>query len=175
MPDSMTAFAVRGGQGHGHGWTWELRSVNGKGLDLRLRLPDWLPGLEQAARAALQGRIARGSVTLGLKVQREATGAGTAMIDARALNAALVMLKKVEATAAEHNLRLAAPSAADILTLRGVADMAPPEAETEALTAALLADLDRLIDDFTAMRAAEGAALEALLRDQLAQIADLVK
>ncbi|HDR29098.1 endoribonuclease YicC domain-containing protein, partial [Rhodovulum sp.] len=41
--------------------------------------------------------------------------------------------------------------------------------------AALLADLDRLIDDFTAMRAAEGAALEALLRDQLAQIADLVK
>ncbi|TCM81497.1 YicC/YloC family endoribonuclease [Rhodovulum steppense] len=171
----MTAFAARGGQGYGHGWTWELRGVNGKGLDLRLRLPEWLPGLEQAARTVVQGRIARGSVTLGLKVQREATGAGSAMIDARALEAALVMLRKVEAAAAEHNMRLAVPSATDILTLRGVADTTLPEAATEALTAALLADLDRLIDDFAAMRAAEGEALEALLRDHLVQIAELVE
>ncbi|GAA0292706.1 YicC/YloC family endoribonuclease [Rhodovulum strictum] len=171
----MTAFAARGGQGHGHGWTWELRGVNGKGLDLRLRLPDWLPGLEQSARAAVQGRIARGSLTLGLKLVRETGGAGAAVLDPQALDAAIVMLKQVEAAAAEHNLRLAVPSAAEILALRGVTDNTLPEAATDALTAALLADLDALIDDFAAMRASEGEALEALLRDHLVQIAELVE
>ena len=50
---SMTGFASRRGQGAGCSWTWEIRSVNGKGLDLRLRLPDWIDGLESAARAAV--------------------------------------------------------------------------------------------------------------------------
>lgn len=52
MTISMTGFAARKGQGAGHGWTWDIRSVNGKGLDLRLRVPDWIDGLE----AALRGR-----------------------------------------------------------------------------------------------------------------------
>nr|WP_132546196.1 YicC/YloC family endoribonuclease [Rhodovulum euryhalinum] len=174
MPNSMTAFAARGGQGHGHGWTWELRGVNGKGFDLRLRLPDWLPGLEQSARAAVQARIARGSLTLGVKLVREAGGAGAAVLDPRALDSAIVMLKQVEAAAAEHDLRLAVPTAADILGMRGVADTTLPEAETEALVTALLADLDALIDAFVTMRAAEGEALGAVLRDHLAQIAELI-
>ncbi|TCP40978.1 YicC/YloC family endoribonuclease [Rhodovulum marinum] len=169
----MTAFAAQSGQGHGHAWTWELRGVNGKGLDLRLRLPDWLPGLEQAARAAVQRRIARGSVTLGLKIAREAGAGGAVALDPRALEAAITMIKQVEAAAAEHNLRLATPTATDILSLRGVADASLPEAETEALIATLLADLDGVIDAFVAMRAAEGEALEAVLRDHLAEIAEL--
>ena len=51
MTVSMTGFAARRGQGAGHSWAWDIRSVNGKGLDLRLRVPDWIDGLEQALRA----------------------------------------------------------------------------------------------------------------------------
>jgi hypothetical protein len=51
---SMTGFAARRGAGLGYAWVWDLRSVNGKGLDLRLRVPDWIDGLEAAVRADLQ-------------------------------------------------------------------------------------------------------------------------
>src|SRR6056297_2897694 len=51
--NSMTAFASAKGALGAQSWTWELRSVNGKGLDLRLRLPDWIEGLEPALRARL--------------------------------------------------------------------------------------------------------------------------
>ena len=55
---SMTAFASAQGAFDGYAWSWELRSVNGKGLDLRLRVPDWLPGLEQR----LKEKLGRGVV-----------------------------------------------------------------------------------------------------------------
>ena len=51
MTVSMTGFAARRGAGAGYGWLWDIRSVNGKGLDLRLRVPDWVDGLEVALRA----------------------------------------------------------------------------------------------------------------------------
>ena len=53
MRQSMTGFASLQGGGQGLSWTWELRGVNGKGLDLRLRLPDWIDGLDDASRLAL--------------------------------------------------------------------------------------------------------------------------
>ncbi len=53
MTISMTGFASRKGQGAGHAWMWDIRSVNGKGLDLRLRVPDWIDGLELALRGEL--------------------------------------------------------------------------------------------------------------------------
>ena len=56
---SMTGFAARRGLGVGYSWTWDLRSVNGKGFDLRLRLPDWIDGLEVAVRADLQKAVTR--------------------------------------------------------------------------------------------------------------------
>ena len=61
---SMTGFAGRTGQGAGAAWSWEVRSVNGKGLDLRLRLPEWIDGLEPLVRAELARRVQRGAVSL---------------------------------------------------------------------------------------------------------------
>ena len=61
---SMTGFAARRGAGLGYGWAWDLRSVNGKGFDLRLRVPDWIDGLELAIRADLQRAVVRGNVSL---------------------------------------------------------------------------------------------------------------
>ncbi len=67
MTRSMTGFAVREGALQGWRWSWELRSVNGRGLDLRLRLPDWIDGLEAPLRAAVQARLGRGNVSVSLR------------------------------------------------------------------------------------------------------------
>ncbi|NCT11881.1 MAG: YicC family protein, partial [Rhodobacterales bacterium] len=64
MIQSMTAFASRTGQTGGWSWAWDMRGVNARGLDLRLRLPDGVAGLEVALRTAIAARLARGNVTL---------------------------------------------------------------------------------------------------------------
>ncbi|MBL3563927.1 YicC family protein [Rhodovulum sulfidophilum] len=173
MLQSMTAFAARSGQTETHAWTWELRGVNSKGLDLRLRLPDWVPGLEPVVRAAVQSRVARGSVTLGLRISARDSGHGGLQIDPVALRSVLAMLGRVEAEAAAQGLSLAPSSAVEILALRGLSDSAAPEPETAPLLAALSADLTPLLDEFMAMRASEGAALATVLCDHLATISTL--
>jgi uncharacterized protein (TIGR00255 family) len=80
MTISMTGFAARKGQGAGHGWAWDLRSVNGKGLDLRLRVPDWIDGLEAALRTELGRALGRGNVSLSLKVARDGGAEGEAAL-----------------------------------------------------------------------------------------------
>ena len=71
MLKSMTGFASATGALDGWSWAWELRSVNGKGLDLRLRVPDWIDGLEIGLRKALAAVTARGNVTLSMRINRE--------------------------------------------------------------------------------------------------------
>ena len=73
---SMTGFAAGRGTGQGHGWSWDLRSVNGKGADLRLRVPDWIEGLEAGLRNALSQQVVRGSVSLTLKVAADGGAEG---------------------------------------------------------------------------------------------------
>ncbi|WP_342768174.1 YicC/YloC family endoribonuclease [Rhodovulum viride] len=171
----MTAFASRSGQTETHVWTWELRGVNGKGLDLRLRLPDWVSGLEQAVRTAVQGRVTRGSVTLGLRLTARDSAHNALHVDPAALTAALALLARVEAEAERQGLRLAPSSAVEILAMRGLADNAAPDPDTGPLLAALTADLGPLLDDFVAMRAAEGRALTTVLCDHLATISSLAE
>lgn len=171
---SMTGFAARRGAGAGYGWVWDLRSVNGKGLDLRLRVPDWIEGLEATVRAELQKAIPRGNVSLTLKVAQEETVAeGGFRLNEAALGAALAALARVEASAMAAGVTLAQPTPADVLTLRGVIDQGGQETDTGPLRAALLADLPGLLADFGAMRSAEGRALAGLLSGQLDRIAAL--
>jgi uncharacterized protein (TIGR00255 family) len=171
---SMTGFAARRGTGAGYSWAWDLRSVNGKGLDLRLRVPDWIDGLEPAIRAELQKAITRGNVSLTLKVaQDEGRDAQAFRLNEETLAAALAALARVEATAMETGLTLAQPTAADVLALRGVIDATAQETDTTPLRQALLADLPQLLADFSAMRATEGQALAAVLATQLDRIAGL--
>lgn len=170
---SMTAFAALRGQGPGAlAWAWDLRSVNGRGFEPRLRLPDGVPGLEQAVRAALAARIARGSVTLTLKLARE--GAGEAVsVSPAGLSAALAALRAVADAAAAAGVAVAPPTAAEVLALRGVAEAGAAEADPAALLSALTADLGPLLDAFAAMRQAEGAAIGALIAGHLDRIAAL--
>ena len=71
MLRSMTGFASATGSLPPHAWSWELRSVNGKGQDLRLRVPDWIDGLEIGLRKMLGAQTARGNITLSLRLARD--------------------------------------------------------------------------------------------------------
>jgi uncharacterized protein (TIGR00255 family) len=158
MTRSMTGFATARGSSGDWSWVWDLRSVNGRGLDLRLRLPDWIEGLEQAARQALQAAVSRGNVTLSLRISRAAE-AGTAMLDRAALVRTVSVLREIEDLAAEHDLAVRHATAAEIAALPGVLSAPSDEADTAALRGELLADLPGLLAAFDAARAAEGAAL----------------
>ena len=174
MTISMTGFAAAKGQGAGYVWTWEIRSVNGKGLDVRMRVPDWIEGLEPVLRADIGRAMLRGNVSLSLKVGRDQGEAGEVLrVNPLALQAVLRALSEVEAAAMSTGVTLAQATAADVLVMRGVLDAATIEADTTALRAALMEDFPKLISDFNAMRAAEGAALNRVIAGQLGTIAAL--
>jgi uncharacterized protein (TIGR00255 family) len=168
---SMTGFAQRRGEAEGWDWAWDIRSVNGRGLDLRLRLPDGIEGLEARVRAAVSAKVARGNVTVSLRLNRRGGGAA-GRLDPDALATALAALAQVETQAEAMGVTLQHSSAADVLLLRGVME-GGADAADEGLAERLAADLPPLLDAFDAMRAAEGAALAAILSAQVDRIAEL--
>lgn len=175
MTLSMTGFTTRKGQGAGHGWSWDLRAVNGKGLDLRLRVPDWIDGLEAVLRTELGRALGRGNVTLSLKVARDgaAEGGEGLRVNPAALASVLQALGEVETAAMAAGVTLAQATAADVLAVRGVLDLSAADEDTGPLRAAILADLPGLLAEFNAMRAAEGAALHGVIVAQLDRIGAL--
>ena len=174
MTVSMTGFAARRGAGAGFGWSWDIRSVNGKGLDLRLRVPDWVDGLELALRAELQKAMGRGNVSLSLKVTRETGDAQGLRLNEDVLAGVLAALARAEEVAMATGLTLGQPTAADVLAMRGVLESGAAEEDTAPLRTAILADLPALLAEFHAMRAAEGAALAQVIGAQLDRIEALV-
>ena len=175
MTVSMTGFAAQKGQGAGFSWMWDLRSVNGKGLDLRLRVPDWIDGLEHALKAELTRQLLRGNVNLSLKLAREDEAGPEALrLNGAMLSGVLAALKQVEDAAMQVGVTLGQPTGADVLAVRGVMETSALDSDSAALRAALLADVAPLIVAFKAMRASEGKALQAIIAAQLDQIAVLL-
>ncbi|WP_420342782.1 YicC family protein [Paenirhodobacter sp.] len=168
----MTGFAARQGAGAGHSWTWDMRAVNGRGLDLRLRLPE-IEGLEAPVRAAVAKAVSRGNITLSLRLTGAERGEGL-RLSSPGLGAALVALREVEAAAQAAGLTLAPTRASDILALRSVTEQVLTEsADMADLRALLLRDLDLLLREFAAMRQAEGAQIGAVVAAQAALMAAL--
>jgi uncharacterized protein (TIGR00255 family) len=163
----MTGYATREGAAPGYSWTWEVRGVNARGLDIRLRLPDGLGVLEAELRKKIGAVAARGSVNVTLRLVR-AQDTGAAGVDPAALGAALDALMQVRMVAEQRGIALAPPSPADILNLRAMNDSAGAAEMPEA--SVFLADADALLDAFIAMRRSEGAALGTVLSDQIARI-----
>ncbi|MCG7492263.1 YicC/YloC family endoribonuclease [Thalassobius sp. Cn5-15] len=172
MLQSMTGFASGKGALAPHSWTWELRSVNAKGLDLRLRVPDWIEGLETALRGQLGTALGRGNVTLSLRIQREETGS-VQVLNASVLDSTLIALSQITARAAAQGVELAPMTAADLMAQRGVMEQASSEDETKALSAALLAEFPAILQAFTDMRATEGRALHQVLTRAVDEIETL--
>ena len=172
----MTGFATARGDHGPLGWAWDLRSVNGKGLDIRLRVPDWIEGLEPATRSRLSAALGRGSVTAGLRVSRaEAEEGGVRLAEAQ-VGPMLDALARIEAEAMDRGLTLGPSTAAQVLNLRGMIEQSgAEEVEPAAILPAILADLDTAIAGLIEMRAAEGRALVATISDQLDQVEGLVE
>ncbi|NLH81459.1 MAG: YicC family protein [Phyllobacteriaceae bacterium] len=167
---SMTGFARRDGVAQGHRWTWELRSVNGKGLDARLRLPPGLDRLEIGVRERLSKRLTRGNVQAALTLAREE--AATALrINEAVLDAVIAAMNRVA-----DRIDATAPTLDGVLAIKGVletAEVEDDEATRAALDAALLVGLDDAIDDLLAARAREGEAIGRVLLGQIDEIARL--
>ena len=174
-PRSMTGFAsVTGTEGDWR-YSMDLRSVNGRGLDLRLRAPDWIEGFEPEARKALQAAVARGSVTLSVRVTREEASEGS-RVNPVALSAALSALADIEEAAHGQGMTLISVSAADIAGMRGVIDTGDDaDVNTAPLKSALMASLSDLIAAFNADRDREGRALAEVLTGRIDEIARLTE
>lgn len=169
MIRSMTAFSSATGASHGQTRQWEIRSVNGRGRDVKLRLADLGPAMEARLRKIAADRITRGNVTIGLRYVVDAD-TGTAL-DPEALDAALQTLRQVEERATSHGVSLAPTTAAALITMPGVRGAAP--AAEPLPEDALDAEFTALMEAFDAMRQAEGAALQAVLSAQVDQIETL--
>ncbi len=172
MIKSMTGFASGKGAFGPHSWTWELRSVNGKGLDLRLRMPDWLTGLEAALRSDLSKQVNRGNVTLSLRLSREEAAADI-QLNTSAMEAALEALAQTEAMAGTRGVLLAPSKASDLLSLKWMMEVGGDSDDPEPLVEKLKAEFGGLLLEFIEMRSAEGKALAGILGGQLDQIAEL--
>lgn len=168
----MTGYAALDVASDGVLRSWELRSVNGRGLDMRLRLPDRLGRLDIALRERLKKAVSRGSVTLNLRISKEDSGAGTS-IDEAALQASLSALAHVQRSAEAQGLPVGPADPARILTLPGVLASGAAE-ESFPPDDTLLAEFDELLAAFLASRAEEGAALRQTLSDQIDAMVPLV-
>ncbi|MEL7176120.1 MAG: YicC/YloC family endoribonuclease [Pseudomonadota bacterium] len=172
MLASMTGFATHAQAAHDYAWSWDVRGVNAKGLDVRLRLPDWVDGLEQAIKAQINQHIARGNVTIGLRITRD-EGDGALSINEAHLAKVLETLRDLEGRAQAQGITVAPITALDLMSARGVMDAAQATQDTGPLKAALVADFEVVLSDFITMRAAEGSALEQVLAAQLDTIETL--
>ncbi len=172
MIRSMTGFASGKGAFGSFQWSWELRGVNGKGLDLRMRAPDWLEGLEPALRGEIGKRVTRGNLTLSLRLTRVDAGADMAL-NPSALAAALDALAEIEAEAAKRAISLAPSRAVDLLALRGMMEAGAVDEDPGPLVSRLKTEFTPLLAAFIGMREGEGKALETILRDQLKRVETL--
>lgn len=173
MIHSMTAFASRTGSLGAASWVWEVRSVNARGFDLRLRLPDGIDGLEADIRKAFATVLKRGNVSLSLRLAKD--GPEQALeLDETQLDRVLAALDRIQERAFAMGVTLGQPTAADVLNQRGVVINGGGNAVDDALIGALKADIAPLLADLMAMRAQEGAALFTVVKSRLVEIADLI-
>ena len=170
--NSMTGFSRTDGVlPDGSAFTWELRSVNGRSLDVRLRLPGGQEALEATLREAARGRLRRGNVSASLSVKREDRAPWLAP-DPEALERALRLVLEVTA-----RIPGAPPPRAEaVLALPGILRADVPAADPEAGEvgrAALVRGFGEALDALVAARHAEGGKLRDILSALLDEIAAL--
>ena len=170
---SMTGFARASAEALGRVATWEARSVNGRGLEVRLRLPPGYDRLESDIRARAAKRFDRGNVALTLSV--EAPNSGSRLqVNRAALDQAIALMGELSG-----RIDAAAPRLDGILAIRGVLETVgeTPLDETEQakLDAAILSAVDGVLAGLVEARAKEGAALARVLDEALDEIESLTR
>jgi uncharacterized protein (TIGR00255 family) len=168
----MTGYARAEGGDDALGWTWEAKSVNGRGFDLRCRLPTGYDVLEIPAREAAQRLFKRGNLSLALAVRTRGSTGPLAVNEAR--------LAQLASLAAAWHRRLPdfrPPSIDGLLALRGVLEASATEDDTAAAQtnrAPMLATLEEALALLAKARAAEGVHLADSLAARLVEIEALI-
>ncbi len=171
-PQSMTGFARSEGHWTRYRWTWELRSVNGKGLDFRLRLPQGSDHLESEVRKRLSGRLSRGNVQVALSIVL-AESRLELVVNEPALQAVLDLKARLGDAVDDRPLTMEG-----LLGMRGIAEFREAEdneAAIETRDRMILDDLDLALDRLSAMRGDEGEKIVAVLSRQIDRIGSLTE
>ena len=167
----MTGFARVDGRAGNKAWIWELKSVNGRGLELRFRLPPGFDSIEADLRSAAQARLVRGNVNLNLQlVESTNVEAPSYRLNEALLEQLLAMAGKLESRG------VGAPRLDGLLAVRGVVEpvgMIEDEAARETLEAAVKQSFIEALDKLVQSRNAEGAKLAEVLGGQFREIAAL--
>lgn len=158
----MTGFARAEGEHAGQRWIWELKSVNGRGLDLKLRTPPGLDTLEPALRAAVSAKFKRGSLQASLNLARDAAAAAPIKID-------FALVERLIQAGETFGARVEKPRWDGLLAVRGVVQTEDVAEQTEeeraALEAALLAGFSAAVEKLAEARQAEGRTLRAVFSE----------
>jgi uncharacterized protein (TIGR00255 family) len=169
---SMTGFARSAGNSGDYGWAWELKSVNGKALDVRLRMPTGYDHLEIQSRNAIQNSFKRGNIQASLSIangkQHEKLSINSEVLD------------QYLALAQDLHRKLGGepPRVDNLLVMRGVLEVIVPpidEAEQMARDNGILSSLDEAVIALNTARLEEGGRLKQTLVDQVTRIAELTQ
>lgn len=164
---SMTGFATVLGTTDGVDWRWELRSLNSRGLDLRVRMPSTFEEIEAVVRSKIAKRLTRGSCQISLQAKR-AEVAPEPKINKAVLDRLLEISARLEDEAGATP-----PSADGLLALKGVLDIVEPEfdeTQRKPVVEEMCQGLDDALSALVTYRAGEGEKLEVFLRSQVDQI-----
>ncbi|HYJ57936.1 MAG TPA: YicC/YloC family endoribonuclease [Methyloceanibacter sp.] len=168
----MTGFARTDGTHGDTAWHWEVRSVNGRNLELRLRLPSGFDALEIKARGLAQEKLSRGNCTINLWVKRE-SGQMEIKLNETALRQAQAVAERAQGLTG-----LQPPRLDTLLGMRGVVETVEGEESEEAQAAlqhALIATLAAALDQLVSARAGEGERLQTVIAKQLTAIGSLTE
>lgn len=165
--ESMTGFARAAGTTGVHGWAWEIRSVNGRGLDVRVRVPPGLEILAEAARKRLSGAFARGTLHVNLAVTSDA-GPPRPRVNETVLAALLAAIEALPASGIDR------PTFDGLLAVRGVVEYADEAQDVlGAVEKPALAGLEAAVEALQEARVGEGRALEAIVLGHVETISRL--
>jgi uncharacterized protein (TIGR00255 family) len=169
---SMTGFARGQGVSGSYAWAWEVKSVNAKGLDLRLRLPPGWDAIDGAVRSRAAEVVSRGTINATLTVERQGV-APVVRVNDSVLAAVLATLRGLAA-----NVEAAPPRLDGILAIKGVIEVIDPdesEDDRRAAETAAAAGFAQVVASLGEMRRREGDTLGRLLETRLVEISALTK
>ena len=173
---SMTGFSSAQGQDYGRtlSWVWEARSVNGKGLDIRIRWPQGWDSIEAPSRDLAQKCLSRGSIALSLSLNDSSRSASGLTINREWLATLIALAEDLPPSVGQPRLD-------GLLRVRGVIEESAASSEAEAhplasdLVAVVLETLSKALEGLVAVRCEEGGRLHTVLQGHLASLESLIQ